>query len=155
MLAHAEFLKSAELFNNSECLAKPGPISRAPGVYGWYFRSLPPHLPNDRCERGDGLTLLYVGIAPKTPPPNGGRASRQTLRSHIRYHFRGNAEGSTLRLSLGCLLARELGIALRRVGNGTRLTFTLEGEQALSKWMSENAKVCGWCILFRGKSKRP
>jgi len=52
----------------------------------------------------------------------------------------GNAEGSTLRLSLGCLLARKLGIELRRVGSGDRMTFT-SGERMLSAWMVENASV--------------
>jgi len=54
--------------------------------------------------------------------------------------MRGNAEGSTLRLSLGCLLAAELNIELRRVGSGKRFTFS-SGEARLSKWMDENARV--------------
>ena len=54
--------------------------------------------------------------------------------------MRGNAEGSTLRLSLGCLLADDLGIKLRRVGSGKRLTFSA-GEERLSRWMGENARV--------------
>lgn len=56
-------------------------------------------------------------------------------------HYRGNAYGSTLRLTLGCLLGERLGIALRRVGSGTRLTFA-DGEQALIAWMAEHAFVC-------------
>jgi hypothetical protein len=54
--------------------------------------------------------------------------------------MQGNAEGSTLRLSLGCLLADQLGIELRRVGSGNRLTFSV-GEERLSQWMDENARV--------------
>jgi hypothetical protein len=54
--------------------------------------------------------------------------------------MRGNAEGSTLRLTLGCLLAEELDIELRRVGHGKRLTFC-DGESRLSKWLDENAFV--------------
>ncbi|MFJ8030526.1 GIY-YIG nuclease family protein [Streptomyces sp. NPDC096032] len=54
------------------------------------------------------------------------------------YKFRGNAEGSTLRLSLGCLLDLEL----RRVGSGKRLTFGQAGEAKLSQWMADNARVC-------------
>jgi hypothetical protein len=50
----------------------------------------------------------------------------------------GNAEGSTLRLSLGCLLSEQLGIQLRRVGSGNRYTFA-QGEDSLSEWMDENA----------------
>jgi hypothetical protein len=91
------------------------------------------------CRRHAGLTLLYVGIAPRLlredlPP------SRQTLRSRVRYHYKGNAEGSTLRLTLGCLLAQTLGLALRRVGSGRRLTFG-PGEATLSTWMEANAFV--------------
>src|ERR1700722_988896 len=52
----------------------------------------------------------------------------------------GNAEGSTLRLTLGCLLAGELGLQLRRVGSGGRLTFC-DGEARLSEWLDANAVV--------------
>jgi hypothetical protein len=66
------------------------------------------------------------------------RASRQSLRTRIRYHFRGNAAGSTLRLTLGCLL----GLELRRVGSGARMTFGRDGEAALNAWLEDNAWVC-------------
>jgi len=55
--------------------------------------------------------------------------------------MQGNAEGSTLRLTLGCLLSERLEIQLRRVGSGKRMTF-MAGEAALSAWMEENAFVC-------------
>jgi hypothetical protein len=67
-------------------------------------------------------------------------ASQQTLRKRIRYHYPGNAAGSTLRLTLGCLLAERLGIQLRRVGSGRRLTFAA-GEAKLSAWMADHAYV--------------
>jgi hypothetical protein len=54
--------------------------------------------------------------------------------------MRGNAEGSTLRRSLGCLLSDELGIELRRVGSGKLFTFST-GEERLSQWMADNARV--------------
>ena len=54
----------------------------------------------------------------------------------------GNAEGSTLRLTLGCLLADQLGIRLTRVGSGTRYTFTNPGEIRLDTWLEQNALVC-------------
>jgi hypothetical protein len=57
------------------------------------------------------------------------RTSTQNLRKRVRYHYRGNAAGSTLRLTLGCLL----GLELRRVGSG---------EATLSQWMADNARVC-------------
>lgn len=86
------------------------------------------------------LTLLYAGISPRHPPANGARPSKQSLLHRVRYHFRGNAEGSTLRLTLGCLLAEELGIELRRVGTGIRMTFN-SGEMKLSEWLGANAFV--------------
>jgi hypothetical protein len=117
------------------------PAARLRWVYAWWFRRIPPLVPSARCVTQDGSTLLYVGISPKAPPRNGAPSSRQTLCTRIRYHMRGNAEGSTLRLTLGCLLAAELGIEPRRVGSGFRMTFAA-GEAVLSEWMAENALVC-------------
>jgi hypothetical protein len=122
-------------------------VPRSPGVYAWYFRDLPPGVPTIDCVKHTDLTLLYVGIAPKEPPKNGKPASVRTLRSRIRYHMRGNAYGSTLRLTLGCLLSEQLGIQLRRVGSGNRLTFA-DGEATLSTWMEQNAFVC-WTVCER------
>jgi hypothetical protein len=74
------------------------------GLYAWYFRDIPPHVPTDGCLKVNGYTLLYLGIAPdKANKPN----SRSSLRKRIRQHFRGNAEGSTLRRTLGALLEEE------------------------------------------------
>jgi hypothetical protein len=89
--------------------------------------------------------LLYTGISPSRPPTNGKPPSRQSLYHRIRYHYTGNAEGSTLRKTLGVLLAHELGIQLRRVGSGTRRTFGPAGEATLSQWMAENALV-SWVV---------
>lgn len=57
---------------------------------------------------------MYAGVAPKASPSNGAMPSRQTLRDRIRYHYRGNAEGSTLSLTLGYLLSGQLCICFRR-----------------------------------------
>jgi hypothetical protein len=122
-------------------------VPRSPGVYAWYFRDIPPRVPTGRCIVHNGLTLLYVGIAPKAPPTNGS-PSKQTLRSRIiRNHLKGNASSSTLRLTLGCLLSDQLGIELRRVGSSGRLTFG-DGEAALTAWMDANAFVC-WTVSDR------
>jgi hypothetical protein len=59
----------------------------------------------------------------------------------MRDHFGGNAEGSTLRLTLGCLLSEPLHIKLRRVGSGRRHTFTNPGEILLDNWMAQHAGV--------------
>lgn len=119
---------------------------RSPGVYSWFFRRLPAPVPTTGCVMRDGAVLLYVGISPKNPK------SRQTLRSRIRYHFRGNAEGSTLRLTLGCLLEAKLGTVLRRVGSGKRKTFG-EAERKLTAWMAENAWLAGSKRRIRSRSK--
>jgi hypothetical protein len=137
----SRLLTPSRLFTRAEVLARPSPVPAAPGVYGWYFDQVPDRVPVDGCQSADGHTLLYVGISPKSPSAEGLKPSRQTLRSRVRYHYGGNAYGSTLRLSLGSLLAEELGIQLRLVGSGTRLTFSL-GETALSGWMERHAKVC-------------
>src|SRR5262245_55522729 len=101
---------------------------------------IPSGVPTGDCLTVNGVTLLYVGIAPKASPSGGGKPSSQSLWHRIRYHYRGNAEGSTLRLTLGCLLAKELGLELRRVGSGRRLTSSgraetvrLDGGQCLRR----------------------
>lgn len=111
---------------------KPCPIPAESGVYAWYFKQYPDIIPAQNFHQFNDCFLLYVGIAPSR------LGSANNLRKRIRQHFRGNAYGSTLRLSLGCLLAEELGIELRRVGSGHRMTFG-SGETALSNWMAQNA----------------
>jgi hypothetical protein len=144
----AELVRPARLWSQAEVFQRPCPVPSCSGLYGWYFKKLPYPLDTSQCAtRGDNLTLLYVGIAPKASPGDGRPGSSQTLRSRIRYHCRGNAAGSTLRLTLGCLLAERLGIQLRRVGSGNRLTFA-DGEHRLSAWMAENAYVT-WVELDR------
>lgn len=131
---------SAAMHARMDVLSAPSPLPAAPGVYGWWFRRLPSDLDTERCLVRDGCTLLYTGISPRRPPGNGRPPSSQTLRDRIRYHYTGNAEGSTLRKTLGSLLAAELGLELRRVGSGNRMTFGV-GEQLLSTWMADNALV--------------
>lgn len=115
-----------------------------PGVYAWYFDEPPGSTPIQGCHATDEGWLLYVGISSKAPPQNGRPASSQRLRTRVRYHCRGNAAGSTLRLTLGSLLADRLGISLRRVGTGQRMTFS-SGEAVLSEWMARHARVC-WIV---------
>ncbi|MFE9387035.1 GIY-YIG nuclease family protein [Streptomyces sp. NPDC007025] len=128
-MVHADALtRPGQLWSAGEVLSRPGPVPGVAGVYGWHFEEAPhPDLPSGR--------LLYVGIAPRHMTT---RTSTQNLRKRVRYHFRGNAYGSTLRLTLGCLL----GLELRRVGSGKRMTFTKAGEAVLSEWMAEHARVC-------------
>ncbi|MET7726242.1 GIY-YIG nuclease family protein [Streptomyces mirabilis] len=127
-MGHAALTAPDRLWSAQEVLLRPSPVSAAAGVYGWHFEKAP-------CPDLDAGRLLYVGIAPRYMA---NRTSTQNLRKRVRYHYRGNAAGSTLRLTLGCLL----GIELRRVGSGKRMTFVKAGEATLSQWMAENARVC-------------
>jgi hypothetical protein len=128
-------LRPARLWTRDDVIARPSPVPSEAGVYAWYFHTAPGGAPIDHVH--DGLALLYVGISPADRA-----GSRQHLRSRLRSHYRGNASVSTLRLSLGVLL----GLELRRVGSGERLTFTPPGEAELSSWMGANALVC-WHVV--------
>jgi hypothetical protein len=136
-----ELLTPRKLWRSEEIVgARPSPVPAAPGVYAWYFRQTPGAIDIGGCHIFNGMPMLYVGIAPKAPYADG-RRSKTTLRQRMTYHYNGNAEGSTLRLTLGCLLAEQLGIELRRVGSGKRRTFSA-GEALLTSWMAENAFAC-------------
>ena len=131
------------IYSRVEVRQKNCPVPNSSWVYAWYFKETPPEVPLKGCLEFQDKHLLYVGISPKKPPRMG-KPSSQNLRKRIRNHYSGNAEGSTLRLTLGCLLSDKLGIELRRVGSGRRMTFH-EGEKVLSEWMGENAFV-SWVV---------
>lgn len=133
----SELLSPHRLWSRAEVLASPCPVPRSAGVYAWYFREVPEGVPVSDCLTFEDLTLLYAGISPKAPPRNGRLPSTQTLYDRIRYHYTGNAAGSTLRLTLGCLLP---GVELRRVGSGKRFHFA-DDERKVSEWMAHNAFV--------------
>jgi hypothetical protein len=141
-------LRPDVLYTAEAVLSRPGPVPASAGVYAWYFSRVPSQVQTDGCHVVGDSTLLYVGISLKAPPANGRPPSRQTVRSRVRYHYRGNAEGSTLRLTLGCLLADDLSIGLRRVGSGKRMTFGREGEARLSAWMADHTRVV-WTVTDR------
>jgi len=132
-----ELLSPRKVWSRTDVLARPCPVPRSAGVYAWYFREMPEGVPVKDCLKFEGLTLLYAGISPKAPPRNGRLPSTQTLYDRIRYRYTGNAAGSTLRLTLGCLL---LGVNLRRVGSGKRFHFAND-ERKVSEWMERNAFV--------------
>lgn len=129
-----KLLRRAPLYSWSELADRPGLPPATAGVYAWFFKTVPPGVPAQHCVVRDDRYLLYVGISPSSP------TSSQTLRSRIRGHFRGNADGSTLRLTLGCLLQHDLGTVLRRVGSRNRMTFGPR-EAALSAWLAAQATV--------------
>lgn len=125
-------------YSRNEVMNRPTPVPAVNGVYFWWFKEIPPGVPIEGCITHDGYTLLYVGISPdKKGKPN----SRSNLRKRIKAHYSGNAAGSTLRRTLGVLLAGESNFPLRRVGTGMRTTLTHSGEQWLDNWMEQNAMV--------------
>ncbi len=94
------------LYSRSEILSNPSPVPKMWGVYAWFFSQPPGVTPTDGCLVHDSKMLLYVGISPDKPgKPN----SKSNLFERIRYHYRGNAEGSTLRRTLDILLTGESG----------------------------------------------
>ncbi|MFD1193945.1 GIY-YIG nuclease family protein [Seohaeicola saemankumensis] len=123
------------LLSRTDALSSPPQVPAANGLYAWFFRNAPDIVPTQDCTTLDDLVLLYVGISPFRAP------SRSNLRKRIRQHYTSDAYGSTLRQTLGVLLAEQSGFPLRRVGNGKRMTLTHLGEQWLDRWMEQNAFV--------------
>jgi hypothetical protein len=134
-------LEPSRLFSRSEVMTRSSPAPAKSGVYAWYFAEVPPGVDATRCHMHGDKALLYIGISPSAPPRNGRALSRSTIRRRLQTHFGGNASGSTLRLTLGCLLRHQLNIDLRRVGSTGRYTFTNPGEQQLDDWMAAYAFV--------------
>ena len=102
-------LNPSKLWSRVEVLKKSSPIPAESGVYACYFKQVPAIIPKQDCHQHNKFNLLYVGIAPSRP------SSSNDLRKRIKEHYRGNAFGSTLRLSLGCLLAADKHLALEKV----------------------------------------
>jgi len=134
----SRLLHPDRLWSRSECLARPSPVPKTHGLYGWYFRAVPSEIDVSGCVRIAGCTLLYVGIAPTKALGHNGLPSTSSLRSRVRMHYAGNAESSTLRLTLCTLLAAELSLSR----DWTRRSKSFgAGEAKLSEWMDHNAYV--------------
>ena len=135
-------LDGKPLYTRAECTGRGSIVPKSPGAYAWYFDRIPQGVPTEGCHRIGNWILLYVGISPIAPPKNGKPPSGGNIRKRISTHFSRDAEGSTLRRTLGILLAEESGFPLRRVGSGKRITLTHAGEQALDRWLEQHARVC-------------
>jgi hypothetical protein len=90
-----DLLSPALLLSRQDVLSRPSATPKAPGVYAWYFDQIPPSVPITGCVQHEGKTLLYIGISPAVSPAKGKGPSRQSLWHRVRYHYQGNAEGST------------------------------------------------------------
>lgn len=76
----------------------------------------------------DGFDLLYVG------------ATRDSLRLRALAHVRGDSRMSSLRMTVGAVLASRLG--LEPVGDGTRTYFNFgDGERRLTDWMRDHTQI--------------
>jgi hypothetical protein len=138
MLAGDLLARLSGPIDRQTALSSNSPLPRASGLYVWLFREAPPPVSTETCIEWQAAKLLYIGISPnKLSKPQ----STQSLRSRIQYHYRGNAEGSTLRRTLGILLTEDSGYPLRRVGSGKRMTLTHDGERWLNRWLEANALV--------------
>ena len=139
-----QLLNPSKVWSRAEILAKPSPAPEESGLYVWYFADVPDLVPTGDCIQFGDRFLLYCGICPRRSSPSGSQRKRRTLSKRLKDHFSGNASGSTLRLSLGCLLSEQLGIHLQ-VGEGSNRKTLGNGEDALSDWMDKNAFVT-WMI---------
>ena len=128
----ARLKRPERLYERQELLRHPSPIPAVPGLYGWYFDTLPHPSIRDIGTVTGGWSLLYIGIAPSGPP------SRSNLRKRLRHHLSGNARGSTLRLTLGALLLDAL--ELEPSPASGRLSFG-PTEHRLSAWLDEHTRV--------------
>ena len=139
--AKAGLLEPTRLWSREEVLARPSIVPATAGAYAWFFRVVPhPDIALDRCVDRDGLPLLYVGVAPKAPPAGGKPPTDRPCGAEFATTMEGTLTGRRSDSRSGVSWRMKLGVALRRVGGGNRLTFA-EGEQVLSRWMSDNALV--------------
>ncbi len=137
-----QIVKPRRLWTAVELLAVACPIPKQSGIYGMYFQTVPLNVPTSGCNRFCNATLLYVGISPEKPAA-GKQASTHTLFDRIRFHLRGNAERSTFRFSVGCLV-RDL-ISIQLCCSEKSRTWGSTGERALSEWIAANVLVC-WAV---------
>lgn len=130
------------VYSRFDLQGSPRIIPAENGIYFWWIKNLPEIVPLEGCIQFGEYFLVYSGISPdKKGKPN----SKSTLRTRLKTHYFGNAEGSTLRRTLGILLAEQSNFPLRRVGSGKRMTFTHLGEQWLDQWMGDNTRV-SWLL---------
>jgi hypothetical protein len=119
------------LWKRPEVLLLPSPVPPRQWNLGVVLSCDSCGSPDRRTARPKQRVAALRRNRPRAPYRSG-KISSQTIRRRIRYHYRGNAYGSTLRLTLGCLLSEHVGIRLCRVGTKNRKTFG-NGESKLSE----------------------
>jgi hypothetical protein len=142
----------------SEIRASPATVPREAGIYSWWFRRVPPGVPVDGTLVRGRLRLLYIGIAPRAPSKekkrvrtskgkkrvrtSKGKKRVRTLRGRLLNHCRGPIASSTLRRTLACLLAPDLGFQFFRRSSG-KIGMSASDEDKLTRWMDDHVRV-GW-----------
>ena len=135
-------LRPYRVWSPRELISDTRLLPCSPGVYGWWFRSVPPGVPVDGALKSPFGTLLYVGIAGR------GKQATRTLRDRVKNHITGPIGSSTLRRTLACLNAEQLGLQIGRHPTSHRLVMSGSDEARLSEWMSEEARVA-WVVCER------
>lgn len=137
----SQYSMTAGLILHPQHFTHPRDVGTAPavaGLYGWWFRAGSLDIPDADYTHSEGFELLYTGISPRRPTPNG-TASKGTIRRRLKAHASSDASRSTLRRTLGTLLTEPLdltlGIYSGRAHYGT-------GEARITHWLHENAMVC-------------
>lgn len=135
------FSKPDRIYSLKDLQDSPPP--RRSGVYCWYFSKLPPYVPSAGCVVSligrrpfrNKIYLLYIGKA--------SNLKERILDEHFRGGYVRGKGISSLRLSLGCLLCRELGIYLEKHPDFPKKDYTFgeKGDQKLTAWMSKYARV--------------
>lgn len=153
-MTNIDWLLKPTLYSRQEMIYDTCPAPGEFGVYACFFKDIPDEIPIEGCHQVDGWTLLYLGVSPmKSTDTN---FHKNNLKKRLRTHLMNDAEGSTLRKSLGVLLAKKTGYSLRLIkpekqvdknqrGKKKRVTLTNSGEQALDRWLDHNIRVT-WLV---------
>ncbi len=78
MPAANEMITPMRCWTGAEVLAAPSPIPMEPGIWGWYFKSIPTGVPPEGRIRRHGPTPPYATISPM-PPPEGPAVELRSL----------------------------------------------------------------------------
>jgi len=102
-------------------------VPREAGIYAHWYRALPhTRIDASAMHKVGEWHLGYIGIT----------LSKNGLRGRLNQHFRGNAEGSTVRYSLGSLMRRQL---LLKGSKGKTKSWGA-WETDLTTWMAGNMR---------------
>ena len=123
-----KILNPEKILSKNEIFSSPSPIPKESGVYGAYFKEVPSDIDIKNCVSFEEHILLYIGI------------STINLQKRIKGHYTNDASRSTLRNTLGILLADKSKFPLRRIEPYKRKTrnFTPGGESWLNLWVEKN-----------------